>query len=233
MVAWDLSINTRAGRTVTIARMKAKRFPPRGKSRLPMMLPFAGSRLCNERLRGRSEMNDSSPSTRRGKRQAKLAETNMKLRFTFLVLLALGASLLLTGCAGILPIPPFSNKVEAGRKLERRDASFIVPGCTTQIEVGQRLGRSSRDCPRPPAVAYSWEKPGWTIFWWVAAPFGGVRDNFPAGGWDALFVTFDAQGIVLQKDFVRLSHQSSLDDQLERWANRVREKKKTRTRTAR
>lgn len=66
--------------------------------------------------------------------------------------------------------------------------------------------------------------PGWTVFWWVASTESAIGDNFPVGGWHALFVAFDDEGIVLQTDFVSLSHRSSLDEQLERWAKRVRKK---------
>jgi len=131
---------------------------------------------------------------------------------------------LLTGCVGILPIPPLSNKLVAGRVIKPSEASFIVPGSTTRSEVEQRLGPCSRDCPRAPSIAYSWERPGWTMFWWVAGPYGGTGDNFEVGGWHALFVAFDDAGVVLQKDFVSLSNSRSLDEQLERWAERVRKK---------
>ena len=58
----------------------------------------------------------------------------------------------------------------------------------------------------------------------MASTESAIGDSFPAGGWHALFVAFDDQGIVVNKDFVSLSHRSSLDEQLERWAKRVREK---------
>ena len=78
----------------------------------------------------------------------------------FLVAMAI----LLTGCLGVLPIPPLSNKLVAGRVIERSEASFIMPGATRRLEVEQRLGPCGRDCPRAAAIAYSWETPGWTVF---------------------------------------------------------------------
>ena len=148
----------------------------------------------------------------------------MKTKVTFLVLLSFGAALL-TGCVGILPIPPRSTKVEAGRKIERREVRFIVPGSTTRVEVEQRLGPCSRDCPRVPSIAYTWETPAWTVWWWVTPAFIAVDGgNFPVGGWHALFVALDDQGVVLQKNFVSLSRRSSLSEQLERWAKHIRKK---------
>ena len=141
---------------------------------------------------------------------------NMKTtRFTAL---AIAPALWLTGCVGILPVPPLSNKPVAGRVIERRDTSFIVPGAATRSEVEQRLRPSSRHCNRAPSVAYSWERPGWTMFWC----YGYSEGSFEVGGWHALFVAFDDAGMVRQEGFVNLSDLSSLDEQLERWAERAR-----------
>lgn len=146
---------------------------------------------------------------------------NMKSSITFLALPALGVALL-TGCVGVLPVPPLSTEVLAGRKIERHETSFITPGVTPRFEVERNMGSCSRECSHPPSIAYSWETPCWTMYWWIMTPYGGLDDNFPAGGWHALFVAFDDRGIVLQKDFVSLSHGTSLDDQLEGWTKRVR-----------
>ena len=146
------------------------------------------------------------------------------MKTTISTALAAALAAMLSGCVGILPVPPFSNKLVAGRVIERRDASFIVPGCTTRLEVEQQLGTCTRDCPRAPSMAYSWEKPGWTMFWWVASTHSAMGDDFEVGGWHALFVAFNDAGVVLQKDFVNLSNNRSLDEQLERWAERVRKK---------
>ena len=144
----------------------------------------------------------------------------MKRNTTFSLALLLAT--LLTGCVGVLPVPPLSTEVLAGRKIERRDAKFIMPGTTTRREVEQRLGACTRRCSRPPAAAYSWETPCWMMHWWVAVPDAAFAENFPVGGWHALFVAFDDKGTVLQKEFVSLSHSASLDEHLERWAARVR-----------
>ena len=148
-----------------------------------------------------------------------------RMKTSFATALAVSLATLLTGCVGLLPIPPLSNQLLAGRVIKQSDASFIVPGCTTRLEVERRLGPCSRDCPRAPSVAYSWERPGWTMFWWVVGRYGGIGDNFAVGGWHALFVAFDDDGVVLQKEFASLSDLSSLDEQLEQWAERVRKKK--------
>ncbi len=137
---------------------------------------------------------------------------------------AVAMAILLTGCVGILPIPPLSNKLVAGRVIKRSEVSIIVPGSTTRAEVEQRLGPCSRACNRAPSIAYSWEKSGWTMFWWVASTESAMGDDFEVGGWHALFVAFDDAGVVLQKDFVSLSNSRSLDEQLERWAERARKK---------
>ena len=62
------------------------------------------------------------------------------------------------------------------------------------------------------------------MFWWVASTHSAMGDDFEVGGWHALSVAFDDTGVVLRKDFVSLSNGSSLDEQLERWAERVRKK---------
>lgn len=167
-------------------------------------------------------LHDRSKAIPRVDGQPRPADPHLKTRITILGLLAVGASFL-TGCVGMLPIPPLSTEVEAGHKIELREATFIAPGTTTRREVEQRLGSCSRDCLRPPSIAYSWETPCWKVVWWLAGPYGGgVIDDYPVGGWHALFVTFDDNGHALQKDFVSLSHGRSLDEQLERWARRVR-----------
>ena len=146
------------------------------------------------------------------------------MKTTLSAAVAVAMAILTTGCVGILPIPPLSNKLTAGRVIERRDVSFIVPGGTTRRDIEQQLGPCTRACPRASSVAYSWEKPGWTMFWWVASTHSATGDDFEVGGWHALFVAFDDAGVVLQKDFVSLSNSRSLDEQLEQWAERVRKK---------
>ena len=139
---------------------------------------------------------------------------------TWFVLLPLEFTLQ-TGCVGILPVPPNSSEVPKGRKIEHSEVKFIVPGVTTRREVERRLGAGTRHCDRPPAAAYLWETPGWTVHWWAFGPYGGDSDEFPVGGRHAFFVAFDGRGIVRQADFVSLSQRGSLDDKLEEWAKRV------------
>jgi len=49
--------------------------------------------------------------------------------------------------ARIVPVRTYE-----GRRIERREVKFITPGVTTQLEVERRLGPSTRDCDRPPAI---------------------------------------------------------------------------------
>ena len=142
----------------------------------------------------------------------------MKTRsISALLVVALAATL--TGCVAF--VPPLSNKLVAGRVIKKSEVGFIVPRKTTRMEGEQQLGPCSRRSFWAPSVAYSWERPGWTVFW--CGPYDS--GSFEASGWHALFVAFDDHGIVLQKDFVNLSDLSSLDEHLERWAERVRKKK--------
>ncbi len=146
------------------------------------------------------------------------------MKTTISAALAVALAVLLSGCVGIIPVPPLSDKLVAGRVIKKSEARFIVPSCTTRLEVEKQLGPCTRDCPRAPSIAYSWETPGWTMFWWVASTHSAMGDDFEVGGWHALSVAFDDTGVVLRKDFVSLSNGSSLDEQLERWAERVRKK---------
>ena len=87
----------------------------------------------------------------------------MTIKSISLVFLTLGLSLL-TGCVGIIPVPPLSSEVQQGRKIERGEVKFIVPGVTTRREIERRLGPSIRHCDRPPAITYLWITPGWTMY---------------------------------------------------------------------
>lgn len=137
---------------------------------------------------------------------------------------ALATALLLTGCAGLIPLPSHSKETEAGQVIKRPDADFIVAGKTTRAEVIDRFGSRVRECPRAPAVAYSWELPGGTALWWwfVATPQAAAGDagEFEWSHWRALFVGFDQNNRVAVAEFVHLSGGKSLDAQLERWASR-------------
>ena len=137
--------------------------------------------------------------------------------------LALNAALL-TGCVGIVPVPPRSSEVLEGRKLVRSDVRFIVPGVTTRIDVLRHLGSASRICHRPPAITYFWKTPGWRAYWWAFAPYSGEANEFPFGERHAFFVAFDDRDVVLQSAFVSPWRRGSLDEQLEQWATSVRSK---------
>ena len=132
-------------------------------------------------------------------------------------------AVLLTGCVGVMPVPPSPrNQPACGKVITPEQVKFIVPGQTTRAEVMARLGDHFRDSPRLPVLAYSWEKPavGWT--WWivVAGPGGAGAAGGHAEGnhWQAFFVKFDASGRVAATKFVSLSNHRSLDEQLEDWA---------------
>jgi hypothetical protein len=137
-------------------------------------------------------------------------------------------AVLLTGCGGLIPIPPVSHQIEYGRAITAGQIKFIVPGRTTQAEVVARLGCDFRDSPRVSALAYSWQYNGTKVAWWYflawgdfAAGDGGIKD---VTGWQAFFVAFDQAGRVTEFEFHNLNHpwslQQTLDEQLEDWAQR-------------
>jgi hypothetical protein len=111
-------------------------------------------------------------------------------------------------------------------EIHTRDVKFVQPGVTTCADVVARLGTPSRKSCRVSVLAYSWEIPmGRGVWWWfVAVPEvgGGDFGEVEWSRWRAWFVTFDDDGIVHRKEFVRLSQRASLDEQLERWARRAR-----------
>jgi len=128
---------------------------------------------------------------------------------------------LVTGCVGVLPIPSFSRKVEAGQVLRRDQVAFIVPGQTSLGEITNRLGGGFRDSGRMPALAYSWELAGGRGVWWAACE-GSFAGEFEWSHWRAFFVLFDERGVVIKTKFARLSGRRSLDEQLEQWAAKAR-----------
>jgi hypothetical protein len=143
----------------------------------------------------------------------------MKTALTFILPLVAG---LLTGCVGVLPVPPSASQPSHNQPITRAQVRFIVPGQTTRAEVVSRLGDHFRDSPRMPVLAYAWEKPavGWT--WWI---FLIGPANIAAGGaqmegnqWRALFVKFNAADRVEAIKFKSLCNGRSLDEQLEDWA---------------
>lgn len=126
----------------------------------------------------------------------------------------------LTGCIGVVPVP--SSGQTYGQVITREATKFIVPGRTTRDAVIAELGDQFRDSPRLPVLAYTWEKPGCGLMWWVVlvGPYGGGAGggHSEASDWRALFVKFDAHGRVSATKFASLSSRRSLDEQLEDWA---------------
>jgi hypothetical protein len=127
---------------------------------------------------------------------------------------------LLTGCAGVVPLPAFPNKVQHGRRITSEQIAFIQPGLTTRAELETALGTNYIESPREPAIAYTWEISGGGGVWWVslATPYGGVaKGDTWLGGWRAFFVSFDDNGVVLAAELKRISPEHSLHQHLREW----------------
>jgi hypothetical protein len=145
-----------------------------------------------------------------------LSSPHMKLIRVFWPGLA-AATLSFAGC--IAYVPSFSNQPVNGRIIARRDAELIVPGRTARAEVIRTLGPGYRESIRGSAMAYPWEMPAGYMVWAamsreVAA--AGKSSDFTT--WHALFLQFDAHGVVKRKEYVRLRGGRTLDEQLDRWA---------------
>ena len=131
-------------------------------------------------------------------------------------------AVLLTGCVGVMPIPPARNEPTYGRVITKEAVRFIVPGQTTRAEVIAQLGDRFRASPRMPVIAYAWEKPACGWAWWLLV----VSDNGAAAAvgrydgdyWHAYFIKFDEGNRVTESKFVSLQHHQSVDQQLEDWA---------------
>jgi len=126
--------------------------------------------------------------------------------------------LLLTGCVGVMPIPPSRNQRACGKVITPEQVKFIVPCQTARAEVIARLGDQFRESPRLPVLAYSWEKPAATLAWWIVSMESGGGGHVERSHWRAFFVKFDADGRAANTKFVSLSQHRSLDEQLEDWA---------------
>lgn len=143
------------------------------------------------------------------------------------VIYALFGCLYLTGCVGVIAVPSLSNQPIGGKVIPHRDANFIKPGKTTKAEVIRNLGTGYRDSIRVAAIAYPWELPGgkWLSWGLIYIPIADWSSGGSASGdltrWRALFLDFDARGIVTRKEFVRLKSNRTLDEQLESWAGWV------------
>ena len=127
--------------------------------------------------------------------------------------------MLLGGCVGY--IPPLSNKPYSGKRLGGRDADFIAIGRTTRAEVIKKLGTGYRDSIRVNAIAYPWESPAGEWFIFIVSTHQAAAASSKQTSWRALFLAFDARGIVTKKEFVRLKQKLTLDEQLDAWAGWV------------
>jgi hypothetical protein len=131
----------------------------------------------------------------------------------------------LTGCVGW--VPPLSNKPESGKPLTARDVAFIVPGKTTRAEVVRTLGAGYCESPRIAAMAYPWQLPGGTGFWFLissrdaAGGKPGDSGTWEITRWRALFLAFDSHGTVTRKELVRLESKGTPQEQVEKWAGWV------------
>jgi len=131
---------------------------------------------------------------------------------------------LMSGCAGVLPLPITSNKPEYGRKIDRAQVAFIHPGRTTRAQVVERLGCDYTALPMNRALAYTWELPGGGGVWWyciflgeAAAAGGGSW----AGGWRGFFVAFDDEDFVTATAFKELSSRHPLHEHMDRWVAKL------------
>ena len=129
---------------------------------------------------------------------------------------ALVGSVLFTSCVGY--VPPLDRTPIGGHQIGQGDAGFIVPGKTTRAEVVKALGSGYRESSVVPAMAYPWELPAGTTFWFLMSPYQAAGDTHKLTSWRALFLEFDRRGVVRRKEFVRLKKGHSLDEQLEKWA---------------
>jgi hypothetical protein len=148
--------------------------------------------------------------------------SRLTLRLSALSSLAL-LSLIITGCAGVVPLPAFPNKVQHGRRITSEQIAFIQPGLTTRAALETALGTHYIESPREPAIAYTWEISGGGGVWWVSlvTPYGGVaKGDTWLGGWRGFFVAFDTNNVVADAQFIRLSSNKSLHEQMKAWAGK-------------
>lgn len=129
---------------------------------------------------------------------------------------ALAVSVLFTSCVGY--VPPLDRTPIGGHQIGQSDTGFIVPGKTTRAEVVKTLGTGYRESSLVPAMAYPWELPSGTTFWFLRSPHQAAGDIHKLTSWHALFLAFDKRGVVTRKEIVRLKKGKSLDEQLEKWA---------------
>jgi hypothetical protein len=84
------------------------------------------------------------------------------------------------------------------------------------------MGTNYYELGRYSAIAYTWQYQARQYLWWwivccgeAAAGGGGIVES---GNWHAVFITFAADGSVVDFDFRHLACRKSLDTQLEKWA---------------
>lgn len=143
------------------------------------------------------------------------------MKNVFAIILPMVA-VLLTGCVGVMPVPPSRNEPACGKVITRDEVAFIVPGQTTRAEVVAKLGVNYRDAQPVKALAYSWETPatGWAWGILIVLPTGGIvgGNHHENSHWRAFFMEFDSGDRVRRTGFARLAARKSLDEQLENWA---------------
>ena len=131
-------------------------------------------------------------------------------------------AVLLTGCVGVMPVPPSRNQPACGKVITPEQVKFIVPGQTTRAEVVAKLGVNYRDAQPVKALAYSWETPatGWAWGILIVLPTGGIvgGNHHENSHWRAFFIEFDSGDRVRRTGFAHLAARKSLDEQLENWA---------------
>jgi hypothetical protein len=160
--------------------------------------------------------------------------------------LLLAFTCFLSGCAGfayVVPVPHKGDKAITGHIFEREDLKKILPGKTTRAEVVSRMGIGFRQTHDNWALSYSWEKSGPDMYhglFFAAASYGGSgvfgefgKTDSAWSYWRAIFIQFDADDLVVEAEFIRLSSRKSLDEQLEAWNSKNRAKTTGKTSTPR
>jgi hypothetical protein len=112
----------------------------------------------------------------------------------------LGAvGLLGTGC--VLPIP--TNRLpDCSRKDIRPETiNDLVAGETTREEVLLRLGEPDVWSDDASQYRYHWERVKWDILWAIGGYGGGAAGDIPVNKNYNLTVTFDTDGVMLERKF--------------------------------
>lgn len=144
-------------------------------------------------------------------------KTSRALRGMLRLLLVGAVTVMLTGCAEVLPRPTAAY----GAKLTQKQVAFIHPGKTTRAEVVTTLGtncvtmRADVTSACPAALAYTWEG---GLDWHLRLVLPGLQSSTSHGGWYAFMVALSPTDVVIAADFKTLNNQRSLDEQISAWA---------------